>query len=770
MLKIRCGLADHCPMRHWLIRLSWGLVAIGVVLAVLAALRPDSLGSPLYFVASAQMIPMLLIGARLNGLRLRMPMVLIAVVLLSLIGEVLDTLENPSSIASLLGAAFYLAGQIVLVSALATVVRVRSGRDPHSVLADAAVVGMGAWLLSWVVIVYPTIRGTDAPALETLLSSLYQPMTIVVLFLMITIVLTDTFRTTAVWMFAASLGALIVGDFTYAAVDAGHVEWSDTAGVPFYVIVFFCGAAAFCHPTITTLMEPLPVGPPRRQSARLALTSASVVIPIAVLAATDANSTADRWVRLVGAVALITGLAVRVILAVRQSNAAQATLLRSAHLDPLTGLANRSLILETITMALHESWRSNRKPSVLFIDIDRFKNINDSLGHAAGDEVLVTVAHRLVEALPASVSVARISGDEFVVLAPDTRNQGEAIALAERVLEVFREPLPLRQGDLFVTASIGVSSVADGHELTAEDLLRHADTAMYQAKDAGRSCVAVFDESMLEQVSHRLSVETALYRALDRRELRLFHQPIVDVLHGEVLGFEALMRWDRSDGTLISPAEFIPIAEETGIIVPIGAWALLDALTQLATWFEDGTCPRHATMSVNVSPRQLNDPNFVSIVHEALIRSGVPASQLWLEVTEGVMISQPEQALDALQRVRALGVRIAVDDFGTGYSSLSLLQRFPIQRIKIDRSFVSGVVDDPSARSLVRAMIAMSRSMGLDTVAEGVETTAQLQALGDLGCAKAQGFLISRPLPPDAVAATVEALRRSETWASRRPT
>lgn len=757
-------------MRHWLIRLSWGLVAIGSILAAIAALRPDTLGSPLYFVASAQMIPCLLIGARLNGLRLRIPMVLIVVVILSLIGEVLDTLGNPNSLASLLGSAFYLAGQLVLVTALAIVVRVRSGRDPRSVLADSAVVGMGAWLLSWVVIVYPTINGTNAPALETLLSSLYQPMTIVVLFLMITIVLTDTFRTTAVWLFAASLGALIAGDFTYAAVDAGHATWSDTAGVPFYVIVFFFGSAAFWHPTITTLMEPLPVGPPRRQSARLALTSASVVLPIGVLAATDATSTVDRVVRFVGAIALITGLAVRVILAVRQSNAAQATLLRSAHLDPLTGLANRSLIIETITMALHESWRSNRRPSVLFIDVDRFKNINDSLGHAAGDEVLVTVAHRLVEALPASTSIARISGDEFVVLAPDTRNQGEAIALAERVLEVFREPLPLRQGDLFVTASIGVASGADGHDLKAEDLLRHADTAMYQAKDAGRSCVAVFDESMLEQVSHRLSVETALYRALERRELRLFHQPIVDVLHGEVLGFEALMRWDRSDGTLISPAEFIPIAEETGIIVPIGAWALLDALTQLATWFEDGTCPRHATMSVNVSPRQLNDPNFVSIVHEALIRSGVPASQLWLEVTEGVMISQPEQALDALQRVRALGVRIAVDDFGTGYSSLSLLQKFPIQRIKIDRSFVSGVVDDPSARSLVRAMIAMSRSMGLDTVAEGVETTAQLQALGDLGCAKAQGFLISRPLPPDAVAATVEALKRSETWASRRPT
>jgi diguanylate cyclase (GGDEF)-like protein len=755
-------------MRQVLIRCSWALVGLGVLLGLLAATRLDTLAQPLYFIGALQMIPMMLIGAKLNGVSLKMPLVFLASALLSIVGEISSTLADPGSLAALIGPLCYSLGQIVLVAALAQVVRVRGGRNPRSVLADAAVTGLGAWLVSWVVLIRPFITETDVPTLETILASLYQPMTIVVLFLMFTIVLTDTFRTTAIWLYTATLATLIAGDLAFSLGGAGYIPTSDVAGLPFYVLVFLLASASFWHPTVTTVLEPLPVGPPRHSAARLALTSVSVVIPIGMLAVTDATSTADRAVRFVGAVALITGLAIRVVLAVRQSNAAQATLLRSAHLDPLTGLANRSLILETITMALHESWRSNRRPSVLFIDVDRFKNINDSLGHAAGDEALVTVARRLVEALPTSVSIARISGDEFVVLAPDTRNQGEAIALAERVLEVFREPLPLRQGDLFVTASIGVASGADGHDLTADDLLRHADTAMYRAKDAGRSCVAVFDESMLEQVSHRLSVETALHRALDRCELQLFHQPIVDVLHGEVLGFEALMRWNRSDGSLISPAEFIPIAEETGIIVPIGAWALLDALTQLATWYEDGTCPRHATMSVNVSPRQLNDPKFVSIVHEAIIRSGVPASQLWLEVTEGVMISQPEQALDALQRVRALGVRIAVDDFGTGYSSLSLLQKFPIQRIKIDRSFVSGVVDDPSARSLVRAMIAMSRSMGLDTVAEGVETTAQLQALGDLGCAKAQGFLISRPLPPEAVAATVQALRRSDTWASRR--
>jgi EAL domain-containing protein (putative c-di-GMP-specific phosphodiesterase class I) len=287
---------------------------------------------------------------------------------------------------------------------------------------------------------------------------------------------------------------------------------------------------------------------------------------------------------------------------------------------------------------------------------------------------------------------------------------------------------------------------------------------MYRAKDAGRNCVAVFDESMLERVTQRLAVETALYRALERRELRLVHQPIIDIELGDVLGFEALMRWEQEDGTTISPAEFIPIAEETGTIVPIGAWALLEALSHLRDWIDKGVCPATASMSVNVSPRQLYDPNFIAVVNEALMRSRVAPQQLWLEITEGVMIAEPEQTMATLRRLNTLGVRVAIDDFGTGYSSLSLLQRFPIQRLKIDRSFISGIADDVNSRSLVKTIIAMADSLGLDTVAEGVESIRQLQSLADLRCAKAQGFLISHPVSPEAMASTIAALDRFSNW------
>ena len=456
---------------------------------------------------------------------------------------------------------------------------------------------------------------------------------------------------------------------------------------------------------------------------------------------------------------LAGAVTLRVVHSVRANSDAQLELLRQAQTDALTGLPNRTLLLDQISSYVHESWRPDREPTLYFVDLDRFKNINDSLGHSAGDEVLRIVADRLLGAVPQEAMVARLSGDEYVVLDPTTRSLSSASALAERLLSVFREPIALPQGDVFVTASIGVSSI-DSMAAKPEDVLRHADTAMYRAKDSGRNCMAFYDESMHERIAHRLSVETALYRALDRRELRLFHQPILDLDTGEVVGFEALMRWQQGDGTIVSPAEFIPIAEDTGTIIPIGAWALLEALTQLRRWIDDGVCSPTATMSVNVSPRQLADPNLPAVVNEALARSGVDPSLLWIEITESVMISEPELALSTLQKMKALGVRVALDDFGTGYSSLSLLQRFPLQRIKIDRAFVQGVADNPSDRALVRTIVAMGTSLGLDLVAEGVESLHQMQVLHELGCKKAQGYLISHPVPADAMRSTVSALER----------
>lgn len=550
-------------------------------------------------------------------------------------------------------------------------------------------------------------------------------------------------------------------------MERGDVSISDAVANAPYIGALWFGCAAFIHPSIRDITKPGKRRATPPLMTRLTTTTLSLVIPIVVLAATDAEDSTDRIVRTVSVAVLAIAATARTIHAVRANSRTQTALLRNAQTDALTGLPNRSMMLEHITVALQRAWHTNKQPTVLFIDVDRFKNINDSLGHSAGDDVLTSVASRLINAVPDRAIVGRIAGDEFVVLDPDTQSATQSVMLAEKVLDAFREPLGLQQGDMFVSASVGVAFAPGSVQLDAEDLLRHADTAMYRAKDAGRNCIALFDDSMLEQVTQRLSIETALYRALERRELRLVHQPIVDVDLGIVIGFEALMRWDRNDGGSVSPAEFIPIAEETGTIVPLGTWALLDALTQLRHWIDAGVVQQHTTMSVNVSPRQLHDPNFVSVVSEALSRSGIPADQVWLEVTEGVMISEPEQALSSLRRLNALGVRIAIDDFGTGYSSLSTLQRFPIQRIKIDRAFVNGVDSDNGARSIIRTIIAMATSLGLDIVAEGVENVAQLRALAELQCHKAQGYLISHPVAVDAVPSAVAQLENVDDWLTR---
>jgi diguanylate cyclase (GGDEF)-like protein len=515
----------------------------------------------------------------------------------------------------------------------------------------------------------------------------------------------------------------------------------------------------------------------RRGSPRSTATFAgALVLFIVVLSSIADDSGIGRIAAVVSLCALALAVTFRATRATRDNRIARAALVLAAQTDSLTGLPNRALLLERLDETLRQSsdqtWRGQSLPTLFFIDLDRFKHINDSLGHSAGDQVLRIVADRLRTVAPPRTTVARISGDEYAVFDPQSPSLADSMDLGNRLLLRFREPLALEipECEIFVTASIGVARIGPQTQRDGDLLLRHADTAMYQAKDAGRNCVALFDEGKNERASHRLSVETALFRAMERDELRLHYQPILETTTGEVTGFEALMRWQQADGTVVSPAEFIPIAEETGTIVAMGAWALVEAMTQLRTWIDEDVCSPRTNMSVNVSPRQLADPTFSNVVNEALTHARLSPSLLWLEVTEGIMICEPDVALATLRRLRSLGVRIAIDDFGTGYSSLSSLQQFPLQRIKIDRAFVQGVAHNSNDRSLVRTIIAMGASLGLDMVAEGVETVAQMEVLGMLGCTKAQGYLISRPIPPEAMRDTVVALERMGRWQTREAT
>ena len=727
------------------------------------------LNNLIYLIAAAQVIIAVAIGAVVNKPDRRVWPALLLLVSFLIAAQIFDNRDSDSISTQVVSEALFLTVQSILVCGLFVTVQNRIGRDALNVIFDSLIIGLGSWFLIWVVFLNPARANSQDVFSVTAVRGITLASSAVVIFMLATLLFGDSERTPAVWLASGAISCSLVGDFLYATNQSGRFEIDEQIANAPYVASLFIVSATILHPSVSTLSLHTAVRSKQPLLGRLVLTTAALVLPVVVLALTTPTNETDRTVRAVSIFVLALAVTARVIFSVRASASLQERLIDSAQTDALTNLPNRGLMLEHVSTSILKSRFNGCAPTVLFIDVDRFKNINDSLGHSAGDDVLISVAQRLRVALPERCIVGRISGDEFVVLDAKSKNQSDAVLLADMVLESFHEPLSLRQGDVFVSASIGVAVHDQEITMTADDLLRHADTAMYRAKDAGRNCVAIFDKSMLERVNQRLAVETALYRALERRELRLVHQPIIDIDLGDVIGFEALMRWDMEDGTNVSPAEFIPIAEETGIIVPIGSWALLEALTHLRGWINQGICRRDATMSVNVSPRQLHDPNFVAVVNEALMRSRIPADQLWLEVTEGVMITQPEQALDTLRRLSEIGVRIAIDDFGTGYSSLSFLQRFPIHRLKIDRTFINELASDANARSLVKTIIAMANSLGLDVVAEGVETVEQLHALGDLHCSKAQGYLISHPVTPETMASTVAGLDKIGKWPRLRP-
>jgi diguanylate cyclase (GGDEF)-like protein len=424
--------------------------------------------------------------------------------------------------------------------------------------------------------------------------------------------------------------------------------------------------------------------------------------------------------------------------------------------DPLTQLPNRAQLVDRLTLSLDRANHQGGLTAVLVLDIDRFKNVNDTMGHEAGDLLLVEIAERLRGAVRSSNVVARLAGDEFVVLADSLADRAEALALADRLRSVVSEPVSLPQGIVTVTASMGIAFDVDHRPGT---LLRDADTALHKAKEQGRDSLAIFDDSLRAETIRRVAAEQLLRRALDEDGLRVLYQPIVDLTTGEIAGAEALLRILGPHGELLTPSSFVSIAEDTGLIVPVGAGVLDHACQQFIEWqWELGdAAPRY--VSVNLSARQITTRHFPSVVARTLAQHGVDPSCLTLELTETTLIEAGHAALDTVEELHELGVCLAIDDFGTGYSSLSYLKRFPVDVVKVDRSFVAGLGTQQHDTEIVRAVLALGQSLGLATVAEGVETTAQLHMLQDLGCDSAQGFLLARPIEGNKVPAVAEHIR-----------
>ena len=428
-------------------------------------------------------------------------------------------------------------------------------------------------------------------------------------------------------------------------------------------------------------------------------------------------------------------------------------LLHDAFHDAMTELPNRALFMDRLRNAIRRAKRSEAyRLAVVFLDVDRFKIVNDSLGHNAGDELLKAIARRLEACLRPGDTVARFGGDEFTMLLEDIGQAGQATKVAERVQMELAVPFRLQGQEVFATASMGIAYAGSGYA-RPEDLLRDADNAMYRAKSLGRSRYEVFDSAMHTHAVATLRMEAELRRAIERDELVLHYQPIVALANGRVSGFEALVRWRHPERGLVEPLEFIPMAEETGLIVPLGQWVLREVCRQIRAWSDHADRPSRLPVSANLSSRQFNQPDLVGIVREALASAGARPDGLRLEVTESAVMESGPAARHVLGELKALGIQLSIDDFGTGYSSLSYLHQFPVDTLKIDQSFVSRLDATSQNLEIVRTIVMLAHNLGMDVIAEGVETQDQAQQLRRLGCEFAQGFLYSRPVEATAAMA-----------------
>ena len=710
--------------------LAWSYVGLAVALAVLLVALSDTpyAAVPLIVVGVGSTC-LILFGRTRNQPSSGLPWNLYAAsCAVFIVGAILRQLLVGSGFGMLADAAS-LTGYGLVLGAFIAILRTR--RDGFGVMdggIDGLIVVVATGALALVVFTFPTALNGDLTALA-LLQSVYPVIDVIVLFVILLLSWTSAERVPAYWLLAGATVATLVGDIGYAYIGTeGQLVGSPLQDLPFIFGFAFLGAAAL-HPSMASLTETQQRPVQAWSRPRLTLLVAALLLPsVVVIGWTDTMSA--HWVG-AGSSALVTMLLLlRAIGAVRAAARSQEGLHRQATQDALTGLANRPHLVERVDTMLHRAEGAGGHVDLLFIDL-----------------VLVAATERLQQLTDASDVLARIGGDEFVLARFIGSNGGRGgQLLAADVIDAFRLPMAVSESSLVTTVSIGlVRSVSPA---TAEGLLRDADTAMYRAKSAGRNRCIIFDSSMRDSVRARVETELALRYAMDRNQLVLHYQPIVAIDGGEVRGVEALLRWEHPGKGMISPLDFIPVAEETGLIVEIGEWVVSEAIRQLAAWRLAGVRPggHDVFMSVNVSARQLHEPGLVDHVSAELLRYDIPPHLLILELTESAMMTDRESAGPMLHELRDLGVLLSIDDFGTGYSSLSHLRRFPVSKVKIDRSFVAGIEHDADDAEIVRAIVAMSLAMRLGVVAEGIETVGQREILRQLGVQLGQGWLFGKPL------------------------
>jgi len=737
-------------------RLAWTYLALGTAAVATLAAGPEPLWLPATLAIVVGGTWALVHGPRRNAVVDRGPWNGLRLAAFLFVGAMIVRVAVPGAAATPPGAMVLLPDALVIPAYLAVgfsfagMLRRRRAAEDDPARVDALLFGIAAAFVTWTFLIVPSMDQVDLTVLR-LANSCFPIIDVVLIVLVAQLALAGGARQPALWLLIMSAGWLFVGDFLFTLRDIQLAHVPERVTDTLFLVTFMLLGAAALHPSMRTLTEPQQIVIQDLSKVRLGVIALMVVVPVIMTTLLPAGEPLADGVR--------AGLCALLVLAVfgrvvrsndSRARAEQVTRRRATH-DGLTDLPNRELLAETIAAWGDAAASEQQEISLLFLDLDRFKMVNDRWGHQVGDELLCAVASRLSAQIRAEDLVCRIGGDEFVIALASPSHSRLAESLADRVLAEFVRPFELSVGSVVVSASIGVAKSWGGAE--ALELIRDADTAMYKAKGSGRNAYALFDTSLREQVRDRMTLEQALRGALEHGELAVYFQPIVDLETDELDGFEALMRWTNPELGQVSPLDFIPVAEETGLIVESGAWLLRESATQLARWTAERPAgARQLHVSVNVSVRQLRDRALVDLVRAVLAETGLPPAALWLEITESGVMEDIDTAIANLSALRDLGVILCIDDFGTGYSSLSYLNRLPVGIVKIDRSFVLSVGTDGADEPIVRAVLAMTGAMGLRVVAEGIETEVQRDWLRAQGCDLAQGWLYGKAEPAAALA------------------
>jgi diguanylate cyclase (GGDEF)-like protein len=663
----------------------------------------------------------------------------------------LDSEVPYSSIAELL----YFCSVPYFVAGLLLIGKGGTGRNGAN-LIDPLIIATGMGVLLRVFLLDPEGHVATLSLLERLLTVTYLFVYVVVLAIVIRPLFVPAKRSPALYLLCGSLTVLVIGDLAFGSITSGTYEAYGAGNLVYagYLLSSALFGAAALHPSMARLSEPVFEAPATLTAWRLMLlTGAMLTAPLALVMQAALGQPIATVFIVGSSVVLFLLVAARLAGMISERKALERHLEFQGLHDPLTHLANRRLFVDRLEHALAKAERSESWVAVLYLDLDNFKVINDSLGHAAGDRLLVSVAERLRASLRTGDTAARFGGDEFAILLEDLEDAGYATWVAERIIEELKASFVLKGKEIFVNTSIGIVLSAPSTHGEAEILMRDADTAMYVAKRNGGTCYEVFDPNMRYQALERLNLENELRQALERREFRVHYQPTVSLKTGRIVGFEALVRWEHPERGLVFPCEFVPLAEERSLIVPLGEWVLEEACRQAKKWHEDRrTSDAPLMMTVNVSAKQFERPGLIQHIAHILEDTELDPLCLNLEITESTLMREgPSTTI--VRKLKALGVSLSIDDFGTGYSSLSYLQRFPADYLKIDRSFVSQLDEGAANKTLVSEMVSLAYKLGMKPVVEGVESAEQLAWLREMKCELAQGYYFSEPLPSQAASA-----------------